>query len=82
MLSDVSLRIRETSVIVTNSWLEDQFQDSLQKNFLAYLAREESPKHWFEDQFASDSYAAILMLGLQRDMVNVCSVSNEDPIAL
>ena len=82
MLSDVSLHIRETSVIVTNSWLEDQFQDLMQKNCLAYLAREESPKHGFEVQFASDFYAAILMLGLQRDMVKVCSVSNKDPIPL
>ena len=51
-LCDVSFRIWETSIIVTNCWLEDQFQDSLQKDkavledrmeqFLAYLVHEES----------------------------------------
>ena len=40
-LCDVSLRIRETGVIVTNCWLEDQFQDSLQWDEVALVGRME-----------------------------------------
>ena len=57
-LGDVSLRIREASVVVTNYWLEDQFQDSLQRDevvmegqmerLLAYLVHEDSLKLWLD----------------------------------
>ena len=86
----VLLCIREASVTVTHRWLEDQFQDSLQRDeaalqgrverLLAYLAREESLKPWLEEQFMSDLYAADLKLGMRRDMAKVWSVRDEDPM--
>ena len=38
-LCDVSIRIWETSEIVTSFWLEDQFQNSLQKDEVAWEGR-------------------------------------------
>ena len=80
---DVLLRIREASNIVTNCWLQDQFQDSLQtdevslegrmERLLANLARYESLTPWLEEQFVSGIYAADLKLGLRRDMAKVWS---------
>ena len=78
---DTSLRIREASDTATNRWLEDQFQDLLQRDevvledrverLLAYLAREECLEPWLEEQFIGDLYAADLKLGPRRDMGKV-----------
>ena len=89
-LCDVSIRIRESSEIVTNSWLEAQFRDSLQNDdavpdgrmerFLAYLVHEESLKPWWGEHYVNDLYAADLKLGCHRDMTKVWSVRDEDPM--
>ena len=73
----------ETSVIVTNYLLKDEFKDLLQrdeaalegqmKQFLAYLAREKSLKPWLGEQFVCD-----FRLGVRRDMAKLRSDREKD----
>ena len=85
-LGAVPLSIRNINVTMTNYWLEDSLLmdeaalEGRMEQFLAYLAREKSLKHWLDEQYISALYDADVKLGLRRDVVKVWNVSEEDPI--